>query len=196
MPSAEYLASMSKIDRVNIGWLLTGVGAPYEVLPPPHWDTLALGREVSYYLFATDGGLQLPLVQVCRPVGAYPQVQVFSGLPVDFADVLDYLHRSRQPLYFAPDHPKIGELRRGWGSNRLLLGDDDNTGLLPEPSIYIDLSPKLPDLTLREANGSYLINPNPTPPEPEREWVWKLRGLDEDTRRLVLELVTRLEKRG
>lgn len=176
---------MSTIDRVNIGWLLTGVGAPYEVLPPPHWDRLALGREVTYYLFASNGGLQLPLVQVCRSVGAYPQVRVYSGLPVDFADILEYLHRSHQPLYFAPDHPKLVDLRRGWGSNRLLLGDENSDGILPEPSVYIDLSPKLPELT-----------PEPTPQEPEREWVWKLRGLDEDTRRLVLELVKRLEKRG
>lgn len=179
-------------ERVNLTWLLTGEGAPYEVLPPPHWDRLALGPQVSYYLFASDGGLQLPLVQVNRPLGHYPTVQVYSGLPVDFGDCLEYLHRTRQPLYFAPDHPQVAELRKGWGSNRLLLGDDEQPGLLPEPDIYRDICEKLPRLSLQEHNGSYLINPQPVAPEPERDWVWALRGLDAETQRLVLELVKRL----
>lgn len=95
-------------------------------------------------------------------------------------------------MYFAPDHPQVAELRKGWGSNRLLLGDDEQPGLLPEPTAYIDLSAKLPMLPLQEHNGSYLINPARAEPEPEREWVWALRGLDKEAQGLVLALVKRI----
>lgn len=194
LPGPEALASLAQAERVNLSWLLTGEGAPYEVLPPPHWDRLALGSEVSYYLFASDGGLQLPLVQVTRPSTHFPIVQVYSGLPADFADSLDYLHRTRQPLYFAPDHPQVAELRKGWGSNRLLLGDDEQPGLLPEPTVYIDLSAKLPIMPLQAHNGSYLVNPPPVIPDTERDWLWALRGLDKEAQGLVLALVKRLGK--
>ncbi|GEM_PF-3008861 len=180
------LIHLALAERVNLSWLLTGEGAPYEVLPPPHWDRLALGPQVSYYLFASNGGLQLPLVQVNRPLAQFPTVQVYSGLPVGFADCLEYPHRTRQPLYFAPDHPQVAELRKGWGSNRLLLGDDEQPGLLPEPTVYIDLSAKLPLMPLQAHNGSYLVNPQPVVPDAEREWLWALRGLDKEVQGLAL----------
>lgn len=194
LPGPKDLISLNQIERVNLAWLLNGTGAPYEVLPPPHWGDLELGPEVSYYLFSCNGGLQLPLVQVSRHVGHYPLVQVYSGLPVDFFDVLERLHHVRQPLYFAPDHPQVNALRKGWASNRILLGDDDQPGLLPEPSIYIDLSGKLPDLHLEDGSTSYLVNPKSTLPDPEREWVWALRGLNAEDQRLAVDLVRRLAK--
>lgn len=196
-PGPEALTRLAMIERVCLNWLLTGEGAPYAVFPPPHWDNMRLGEYVSYYLFASDGGLQLPLVQVCRQPMQLPIVQVYSGLPVDFSDVLDYLHRVRQPLYYAPDHPQVSELRKGLASNRVLLGDDEKEGLLPEPDIYRDICEKLPYLALQEHNGSYLINPKPPEPAQERDWVWSLRALDDDTRQHVMALVKRLgEKNG
>lgn len=192
MPGTRELMSLAKIERVCLGWLLFGESAPYAVMPPPHWGDLRLGPDVSYYLFASNGGLQLPLVQICRQPMQLPIVQVYSGLPVDFSDVLDYLHRVRQPLYYAPDHPQVSELRKGWASNRVLLGDDENEGVLPEPDIYRDICEKLPYLALQEHNGSYLINPKAPEPAPERDWVWALRELDDEARQLVLALVKRL----
>jgi len=194
LPGPEALMQLAIIERVCLNWLLTGIGSPYQVLPPPHWENLLLGESVNYYLFASDGGLQLPLVQICRHPMQFPIVQVYSGLPVDFADVLDYLHRVRQPLYYAPDHPQVSELRKGWASNRVLLGDDEKEGLLPEPDIYRDICEKLPYLALQEHNGSYLINPKAPEPAPERDWVWALRELDDEARQLVLALVKRLGK--
>lgn len=192
IPGPESLTQLALVERVNLTWLLSGEGAPYEVSPAPHWDRLPLGPEVSYYLFASDGGLQLPLVQVCRNVGSYPTIRVYSGLPVDFVDSLEYLHRTRQPLYYAPDHPKVAEVRKGWGSNRLLLGDEDQPGLLPEPDIYRDIAEKLPRLVLQEHNGTYLVNPEPSKTDDEREWIWALRSMKKDDQALLLALAKRL----
>lgn len=192
VPGPEFLAKLALAERASLSWLLCGAGPPYQVLPAPHWDRLPLGPEVSYYLFASDGGLQLPLVQVCRNVGSYPTIRVYSGLPVDFVDSLEYLHRTRQPLYYAPDHPKVAEVRKGWGSNRLLLGDEDQPGLLPEPDIYRDITEKLPRLVLQEHNGTYLVNPEPSKTDDEREWIWALRSMKKDDQALLLALVKRL----
>lgn len=106
LPGPESLTQLANAERVCLNWLLTGVGAPYQITPPPHWSDLIVGPHASYYLFASDGGLQLPLVRVIHHALQIPLVTVYSGLPVDFADVLDYLHRVRQPLYYAPDHPQ------------------------------------------------------------------------------------------
>ena len=192
LPGPEALAQLALAERVNIGWLLTNIGSPYQVSPAPHWDRLPLGPEVSYYLFASNGGLQLPLVQVCRSLESYPAIRVYSGLPADFMDALEYLHRTRQPLYYAPDHPQVAEVRKGWGSNRLLLGDEDHPGLLPEPDIYRDITEKLPRIGLQEHNGTYLVNPEPAKTDAEREWIWALRSMNKDDQALMLALVKRL----
>lgn len=64
LPSAAYLAALTRFERVNLSWLLVGEGPPYLVLPLPQPQDLVVDESANYYLLRAPEGIPPPLVCV------------------------------------------------------------------------------------------------------------------------------------
>ncbi|MCP5197334.1 MAG: hypothetical protein H6974_11190 [Gammaproteobacteria bacterium] len=183
VPGPEFLTGLAQAERVNLSWLLMGEGAPYQVSPPPDWRTLPLGKQTLYFLFGGDFGLRLPLVQVqdTHPVSF---VTVYSGLPTDFRDILDYLARKRQPLYIAPDGLEVDDLRLGRASNRVVAKllqetrEVDIGHLLQTESLH--------GLSIQPSADAYTAE--------EQDLIWTLRELSEEGQAILRDITQWIKK--
>lgn len=175
-PGPRDLAQLATAERVNLTWLLTGAGVPYDVLPPPPLQAVAIGPEFSWYLFAGPEGLQAPLVRV----GPGASIAVYNGSPVDLARVVEYLLLKDRPIYLAPDSDRIAGVRLGVSGNKALI--DKGNGLLEGELTEIDpaafrAAPQIEDRSVEECAG-------------ERDLLLLLRALPAE-RRETLERLAR-----
>lgn len=183
LPGPEALAKLAQAERVNLTWLLTGAGAPYQVLPPPAPDVIATGPEWHYYLFAGHEGVQPPLVRV----GPEMRVTVYDGSPSDLLRAVDYLAWKGQPIYIAPDSGSVAGLRLGLVGNRALI--DEGRGSLEGDLTAIDPAMWRAPPRLENQQPAHLMGPDQAAADPhERDWLMLLRELSEDRREAVLTL--------
>lgn len=174
LPNAEYLAALAISERVNLTWLLTGEGVPYQVLPPT--VRTEYGPEWHYYLFAGPEGVQPPLVRV----GPKLHVAVYNGTPADLGRVVDYLAWKDQPVYIAPESASVAGLRLGMVGNRELLDMLIGEMAVIDPAMWRAV-PRVEDRP-----AAYLEGPVADGCPSEREWLMLLRDMPEDRREVLL----------
>lgn len=176
LPSPEALAQIAQAERVNLTWLLTGEGVPYQVLPPPlRADN---GPEWHYYLFAGPEGVQAPLVRV----GPKLHVAVYNGTPADLGRVVDYLMWKDQPVYIAPESASVAGLRLGMVGNRELLEMLIGEMAVIDPAMWRSV------LRVEDRPAAYLEGPVADGCPRERDWLMLLRELPEERRDVLLSL--------
>lgn len=177
LPGPEALAQLAQAERVNLNWLLTGDGVPYQVLPPPLPNATAVGPEWHYYLFAGPEVVQAPLVRV----GPEMRATVYNGTPADLGRVVDYLAWKDQPVYIAPESASVAGLRLGMVGNRELLERLTGEMAVIDPATWRS-SPRVGDQTAAYLDGKQLADGCPC----ERDWLMLLRELPEDRREVLL----------
>lgn len=175
-PGSDALAQLAQAERVNLTWLLTGDGVPYEVLPPPLPNATAVGPEWHYYLFAGPEGVQPPLVRV----GPGLRVTVYNGAPADLGRAVEYLAWKDQPIYIAPESDSVAGLRLGMVGNRELLGLLEGDFVAIDPAMWRAV-PRVEDRP-----AAYLEGPVADGCPRERDWLMLLRELPEDRREVLL----------
>lgn len=175
-PGSDALAQLAQAERVNLTWLLTGEGVPYQVLPPT--VRTEYGPEWHYYLFAGPEGVQPPLVRV----GPKLHVAVYNGTPADLGRVVDRLMWKEQPVYIAPESPAVAGLRLGMVGNRETLEMVTGEMAVIDPALWRAV-PRVEDRP-----AAYLEGPVSDGCPRERDWLMLLRELPEDRREVLLAL--------
>lgn len=178
LPGPEALAQLATAERVNLTWLLTGEGAPYQVLPPPVPSAVSVGSEWHYYLFAGTEGVQPPLVRVGHDL----RVIVYNGSLADLLRVMDYLAWKDQPIYIAPESDSVAGLRLGLVGNRGLIDALQGELSAIDPAMWRAL-PRLENRPMRPMEGDVA-----TGFTEERDWLMLLREMPEDRREALLNL--------
>lgn len=178
LPGPEALEQIATAERVNLTWLLTGEGAPYQVLPPPVPSAVSVGSEWHYYLFAGTEGVQPPLVRVGHDL----RVIVYNGSLADLLRVMDYLAWKDQPIYIAPESDSVAGLRLGLVGNRGLIDALQGELSAIDPAMWRAL-PRLENRPMRPMEGDVA-----TGFTEERDWLMLLREMPEDRREALLNL--------
>lgn len=178
LPGPEALAQLATAERVNLTWLLTGEGTPYQVLPPPIPSAVAVGSEWHYYLFAGSEGAQPPLVRV----GPNLHVAVYNGSSADLLRAVDYLAWKDQPIYIAPESDSVAGLRLGMVGNRVLIDALQGELSAIDPAMWRAL-PRMDDRSMTAVEGAVSAGC-----PAERDWLMLLRELPEDRREALLNL--------
>ncbi len=182
LPNSDYLATLATAERVNLDWLLTGDGVPYQVLPPPIPNATATGPEWHYYLFAGLEGVQPPLVRV----GPDLRVTVYNGSPADLLRAVDYLAWKEQPIHIAHESDSVAGLRLGMVGNKALI--DEGRGLLEGALSAIDPAMWRAVPRIEDRPAAYLEGPVSEGCPCERDWLMLLRELPEDRREALVNL--------
>lgn len=201
LPGPEALAQLAAAERVNLTWLLTGEGPPYQVNPPPDPQDLVLGPDVSYYLFDRPDGIQPPLVCMRRDLSSptdedapLPKITVYNGNPSDLMRAVEWLIWKGKLIQIVEDNNgDVARLRAGLASNKVLI--NAGRGLLEQPSIIMPIPRMVVTALVEETHNGYLAGVQSTLDAQEREWIMLRRELTPAQREALL-LILRGLTRG
>lgn len=199
-PSAESLQIIATAERVNLTWLLTGEGPPYQVNPPPDPQDLELGPDASYYLFDRPDGIQPPLVCMRRDLAPttenapLPKITVYNGHPSDLMRAVEWLIWKGKLIQIVEDNNgDVARLRAGLASNKILI--NAGRGLLEQPPIIMPIPRMVVTTLVEETHNGYLAGVQSTLDAQEREWIMLRRELTPAQREALL-LILRGLTRG
>lgn len=200
LPSPEALAQLATAERVNLTWLLTGEGPPYQVNPPPDPQDLELGPDASYYLFDRPDGIQPPLVCIRRDLAPtaenapLPKITVYNGHPSDLMRAVEWLIWKGKLIQIVEDNNgDVARLRAGLASNKILI--NAGRGLLEQPPIIMPIPRMVVTTLVEETHNGYLAGVQSTLDAQEREWIMLRRELTPAQREALL-LILRGLTRG
>lgn len=198
--NAECLTDLATAERVNLTWLLTGEGPPYQVNPPPDPQDLELGPDASYYLFDRPDGIQPPLVCIRRDLAPtaenapLPKITVYNGHPSDLMRAVEWLIWKGKLIQIVEDNNgDVARLRAGLASNKVLI--NDGRGLLEQPPIIMPIPRMVVTTLVEETHNGYLAGVQSTLDAQEREWIMLRRELTPAQREALL-LILRGLTRG
>ena len=200
LPGPEALTQLATAERVNLTWLLTGEGPPYQVNPPPDQQDLELGPDASYYLFDRPDGIQPPLVCMRRDLAPtdenahLPKITVYNGHPSDLMRAVEWLIWKGKLIQIVEDNNgDVARLRAGLASNKVLI--NDGRGLLEQPPIIMPIPRMVVTTLVEETHNGYLAGVQSTLDAQEREWIMLRRELTPAQREALL-LILRGLTRG
>lgn len=200
LPGADALEHLAAAERVNLTWLLTGEGPPYQVNPPPDPQDLELEPDASYYLFDRPDGIQPPLVCMRRDLAptnenpSLPRITVYNGHPSDLMRAVEWLIWKGKLIQIVEDNNgDVARLRAGLASNRVLI--NDGRGLLEQPPIIMPIPRMVVTTLVEETHNGYLAGVQSTLDAQEREWIMLRRELTPAQRDALL-LILRGLARG
>lgn len=201
IPGPRDLALLVVAERVNLTWLLTGDGPPYQVTPPPEPQYLAVDASANYYLFDRPDGLQPPLICVRNGIAASDDgptqpsrhITVYDGAPNDLLRAVEWLAWRGRPIHIVEDGADAAaRLRSGQSGNRLLF--DEGKGLLERALPVLPMPRMAVSALVEDRRAGYWAGAS-TLNEIEREWVMLYRELDDDQRAALLLIARGMTRR-
>lgn len=199
VPGPRDLAALTRHERINLTWLLTGEGPPYLVLPPPDPRALATDPAIDYYLIDRPDGVHPPLIGVRKsPETAetsesfyelLPVITVYNGSPGELTRAVEWLLWKGKTIQLAPDDDDhAAKLRAGLAGNRVLI--DEGRGLLERSTTVLPFPKMILSALVEERRKGTVLGSRSVLSADEQDWVMLYRALT-DERRAALLLIAR-----